>query len=137
MWIRVGTLTSHFIFLKIYKLVLFVLRSPCFVYLYSSLSVLDYSRRAAPELPGILSTNYITACKKLAFGKSWGRKFPSQKKKAYSIRDKSSFTCFAVRRMHSSLRGSFCIPRRELVFHWRPVLLEWIDGGTNQSRRSR
>lgn len=38
-----------------------------FVYLYSSLSVLDYSCRAAPKLPGILSTKLYNSMSKVGF----------------------------------------------------------------------
>lgn len=55
--------------LTIFKIVFFVLH---FVYLYSSLSVLDYSCRAASKgFQEFFRRNYITACQKLAFGKSW------------------------------------------------------------------
>lgn len=106
-----------------------------FVYLYSSLSVLDYSCRAAPKLPGILSTKLYNSMSKAGFWeilvRSCEESFLVKKNKTkketeifmhtVSMTRGTSHTASFVLTSHLSsyqtnaflIKGSFCIPRRE------------------------
>lgn len=107
-----------------------------FVYLYSSLSVLDYSCRAAPKLPGILSTKLYNSMSKAGFWEILVRsceesflvKKSKKTKKETEIfmhtvsmaRGTLHTTSFVLTSHLSSyqtnaflIKGSFCIPRRE------------------------
>lgn len=136
------TLILHFIFLpdlkfhwclKIYKVVSLVLQSSLhFVYSYFVICLGLFMQSSIQSFQELFQRNYITACQKLAFGKSQWEvvkkvSYSQKKRQKYSCTQYawpeelytlhhlySLLTCLPIRPMHSSMRGSFCIPRREL-----------------------